>query len=213
LARIWRQAADGTGEPELMVDTPATLATVSPDGAHLIFTRFTPSSLTDIMRMALDGSRRVSPLVITRFNEGAGEVSPDGRWLAYQSNVSGRREIYVAPYPNAMSRRWPVSTAGGGGGGPLWSRDSRELFYMAPDGALMGVQVKSTGSSWAATSPVRVLEPGYWSSDERIGRQYDISPDGKRFLVVTPSKATPDPPDLVVEQHWLETLKPSSSSK
>ena len=84
---------------------------------------------------------------------------------------------------------------------------------MAPDGALMGVQVKSTGSSWAATSPVRVLEPGYWSSDERIGRQYDISPDGKRFLVVTPSRATPDPPDLVVEQHWLETLKSSSSSK
>jgi serine/threonine-protein kinase len=205
LLRVWRQAADGTGEPELLMDTPAGSATVTPDGTHLIFGGFTPSTQGDIMRMALDGSKEISPLLVTRFAENGNQVSPDGRWLAYQSNLSGRQEVYVGPYPNAAAARWPVSTSGGRE--PLWSRDGRELFYMAPDGVLMGVQVKGTGSSWAATSPVKVLEPGYWSTTQLIGRQFDISPDGKRFLVVTPSRATPDPPDLVVEQHWLEGLR------
>ena len=76
----------------------------------------------------------------------------------------------------------------------------------------MGVQVSAAGSSWVATSPVKVLEPGYWSSEALMGPYYDISPDGRRFLVVTPSRSTPNPPDLVVEQHWLEALKVSVSS-
>lgn len=78
---------------------------------------------------------------------------------------------------------------------------------MAPDGALMGVQVKGTGSTWTATSPSKILEPGYWSSNVLIGRQYDVSPDGKRFLVVTPAKDKGDPPELIVMQHWDEDLK------
>ena len=78
---------------------------------------------------------------------------------------------------------------------------------MAPDGALMGVQVKDTGSTWTATPPIKILEPGYWSSDALIGRQYDVSPDGKRFLVVTPPKDNAGPPDIVVIQHWDEELK------
>jgi len=192
------------------MDTIAGSATMSPDGSHLLFGGFTSLTRGDMMRMALDGSRRVSALVQTPFVENGTEVSPDGRWLVYQSNISGRQEVYVAPYPDASSARWPVST--GGGRQPLWSRDGRELFYVAPDGVLMGVQVKTIDSTWAATSPMKVLEPGYWSRDALIGRQYDISPDGKRFLVVTPSRVAADPPDLVVEQHWLEALKASVSS-
>jgi hypothetical protein len=71
----------------------------------------------------------------------------------------------------------------------------------------MGVQVRATGSTWTATPPVKVLEPGYWSSDVLPGRQYDVSPDGKRFLVVTPPKDIGGPPDIVVIQHWDEELK------
>ena len=102
--QIWRQAADGTGEPELMMDTIAASATVSPDGTHLILGGYTPSTLNDVMRMALDGSRKISPLVATRFTEGGALVSPDGRWLVYQSNVSGRQEIYVGPYSRCHIR-------------------------------------------------------------------------------------------------------------
>src|SRR4029453_11708792 len=111
---------------------------------------------SDIMQMALDGSRRVSPLVQTRFSESNGGVSPGGRWLAYSSDISGRREIYVSPYPKTATGRWQVSDGGlAGGGAPRWARDGRELFFKAPDGALMGVQVKATRERWAATAPVK----------------------------------------------------------
>jgi len=162
------------------------------------------------MRIALDGSRRVEPLVKTPFNEQNAEISPGGRWLAYRSYRSGRQEVWVSPYPNTTGR-WQVSTAGGQW--PIWSRDGRELFYLAPDGALMGVQVKDAGSTWTATSPTKILEPGYWSSNELIGRQYDVWLDGKRFLVVTPPKDSGDPPELIVVQHWDEELKAKVPSK
>ena len=84
---------------------------------------------------------------------------------------------------------------------------------MAPDGALMGVQVKSAGSTWTAASPVKVLGPGYWSSGALIGRAYDVSPEGKRFLVVTPPTDNGGPPDIVVIQHWDEELKSLVPSK
>jgi eukaryotic-like serine/threonine-protein kinase len=207
--QIWRHAADGTGKPEFLADGVSPV--VTPDGTQLIFSLTSSPGDNDIMQMALDGSRRQETLVKTPGNEPFAEVSPSGRWLAYQSNASGQEEVWVRPYPNTESGRWLVST--NGGQTPLWSRDGRELFYMAPDGALMGVQVKDTGSAWTATSPSKTLEPGYWSSDVLIGRQYDVSPDGKRFLVVTPPKDPGDPPELIVMQHWGEELKTKLPSK
>jgi hypothetical protein len=157
------------------------------------------------MQMALDGSKHVKALVQTAFNEGNAEVSDDGRWLVYESERSGQQEIYVSPYPNVKAGLWNVSNAGGSAN-PLWAPGSRELFFMAPDGALMGVQVRATGKEWAATSPVKVLDPG-WSREALIGRPYDISRDGKRFLVMTPPREVADPPELVVIQHWDQELE------
>jgi serine/threonine-protein kinase len=178
---------------------------------HLIFSVRASPGENDIVQMALDGSRRQETLVRTPAHEDFPEISSTGRWLAYQSNISGRDEVWVRPYPNTESGRWQVST--NGGQMPLWSRDGRELFYMSLDGALMGVQVKDTGSTWAATSPSKILEPGYWSSGVLIGRQYDVSPDGKRFLVVTPPTDAGDPPELIVMQHWDDELKALVPSK
>jgi serine/threonine-protein kinase len=205
---IWRHAADGTGEPEFQVDGFQPI--VTRDGKQLIFASSNPGN-SDIMQMALDGSRRQEPLVTTPAQEAFAEISPNGRWLAYQSNISGRDEVWVRPYPNTESGRSPVST--NGGRWPIWSRNGLELFYLAPDGALMGVQVKDAGSTWTATSPSKILEPGYWSSDVLIGRQYDVAPDGKRFLVVTPPKDAGDPPELIVKQQWEEELKALVPSK
>jgi serine/threonine-protein kinase len=205
--QIWRQAADGSGEPELLVER-GTGPVVSPDGTRLVFSD--PSSSpgnSDVLEMSLDGSRRVRGLVQTPFHEEGGEISPDGRWLTYHSNASGRQEVWVRPYPDTASGQWQVSTAGAAAGRSLkWRRDGRELFYMAPDRSLMGVQV-GTGSTWTATSPRKVLDPGYWSREALIFLAYDVSPDGKRFLVVTPPTDQGDPPDLVVIQHWDEELK------
>ena len=86
------------------------------------------------------------------------EVSPDGRWLAYEANDSGRFEIYVRPFPDVTGGRWQVST--GGGTRPLWARNGQELFYLAPAGALMRVGVER-GPSWAATAPTQLLKDGY----------------------------------------------------
>jgi serine/threonine-protein kinase len=206
--QIWRQAADGSGEPELLVEKGSS-PVVSPDGMRLVFTAETsPPGNIDVLEMSLDGSRRVRGLVQTPFNEQGGEISPDGRWLAYHSNVSGRQEVWVRPYPDTASGRWQVSTAGAASGrSAKWRRDGRELFYMAPDGSLMGARVTGTGSTWTATSPVKVLDPGYWSREALIFLAWDVAPDGKRFLVVTPPTDQGDPPDLVVIQHWDEELK------
>jgi dipeptidyl aminopeptidase/acylaminoacyl peptidase len=200
--QIWRQAADGTHEPELLVKSGA-YPIMTPDGTRVIYGAQASPGNHDIMEMALDGSQRVRGLVQTPFNEGGAVISRDGHWLAYQSTFSGRQEVYVGPYPDTASRRWSVSTAGGSDA--RWRPDGRELFYVAPDGSLMGVQVKGTGSTWDATPPAKVLEPGYWSR-ALIGAAYDVSPDGKRFLIVTPPKDA-GPPDIVVVQRWDEELK------
>jgi hypothetical protein len=91
----------------------------------------------------------------------------------------------------------------------MWARDMTDLFFTAPDGTLMGVKVRATGTTWAASAPIRVLEAGYWSGSRQIGRQIDVSPDGKRFLVVTAPRVDPAvaAPHLVLVQHWDEELK------
>jgi hypothetical protein len=156
------------------------------------------------MQMMLDGSSRVVSLVASPFTENGPEISPDGRWLAYRSDKSGRFEIYVSPYPNVEAGQWVVSTAGGFES--RWARNSRELFFTTLDGALMGVEVKATGQTWAATAPVKMLDPGYWSRDAPLGPAFDVARDG-RFLVVTPPRDVADPPEPVVIQHWDQELK------
>ena len=88
----------------------------------------------DLLQLALDGTRRVTPLLQTKFDERNGIVSPDGRWLAYESDSSGRFEIYVRPFPNAGGGQWQVSD--GGGTRPLWAPSGAKLFLYRPDGAL-----------------------------------------------------------------------------
>jgi Tol biopolymer transport system component len=93
--------------------------------------------------------------VQTMFVERNAELAPKGQWLAYESNESGRPEIYVRPFPNVDSGRWQVST--GGGSRPLWARSGGELFYVAPDSTILGVRVDGT-SSWRSSTPTKVSQ-------------------------------------------------------
>jgi Tol biopolymer transport system component len=160
------------------------------------------------MRMELDGTRRVTPLVQSQFIERNGIVSPDGRWLAYEANDSGRVEIYVRPFPDVNSGHWQVSTAGGTR--PLWARSGQELVYVSPMGALMRVGVERA-STWAATTPTMLVKEGYFTTPGGlIGRTYDVSPDGQRFLMTKDGGGTDQtaaPPQLIVVQNWTEELK------
>lgn len=144
--------------------------------------------------------------VQTPFAERNGIGSPDGRWLAYEANDSGQLEIYVRPHPEVNSGHWQVST--GGGTRPLWSRSGQELFYVSPAGAIMRVGVER-GASWAATTPAMVVKEGYVTAlTGFVGRIYDLSPDGQRFLLLKPASGpNAPPPQLVVVQHFDEELK------
>jgi eukaryotic-like serine/threonine-protein kinase len=128
---LWWQAADGTGTAERLTTSSNNqfLTAITPDGTAVVFNEATPTAGNDLLQLALDGTRRVTPLLQTQFDERNGIVSPDGRWLAYESNSSGRFEVFVRPFPNVGGGQWPVSRAGGTR--PLWARNGKELFYVS----------------------------------------------------------------------------------
>ena len=139
--------------------------------------------------LSLGAERRTEPLVHTEFNEQNAEISPDGRWLAYESDESGQREVYVRPFPNVNEGRWQVSS--GGGTRPLWARNGQELFYLSivgADAALMRVPVER-GATWTAGGPTKLFAGRFFYSEggPGQGRTYDVSPDGRRFLMVKDS--------------------------
>jgi serine/threonine-protein kinase len=183
---------------------------ISPDGRRLVFTQLAPAtSASDVMQLELEGAHSVTPLVETPFDERNGEVSPDGRWLAYEATNSGRSEIYVRPFPDVASGLWQVSTDGGTR--PLWARNGRELFYLTETGALMRVSVAG-GAAWAPGSPAKVFEGRgrYGAAAFHFGRTYDVSADGRRFLMIKRAAAdsvSTAPASMVVVLDWFEELK------
>ena len=205
---LFSQAANSTGPIERLTESPNTQypSAVSPNGRQLIFSESTPETDTDVMAIELDGTLRVTPIVRTALTERNGIVSPDGRWLAYEANDSGRFEIYVRPYPDVKSGHWTVST--NGGTRPIWARSGQELVYVSPTGALMRVGVTS-GPSWATTTPTLAVKEGYVTNPNWWGRSFDISPDGQRFLMIKEGgiDGTTSPPSIIVVQHWVEELK------
>ena len=181
----WR-AADGTGTVERLTESPngQNPYTISPDGARVVFRETSPGTGADLHVLTLDDERRVAPLIVTEFSEVNAEISPDGQWLAYESNASGQNQVYVRPFPNVdAGGLWQISTAGGRR--PLWGPDGRELFYTTEAG-VMGVMVE-TDRGFTPGTPALVVQGPYFgiASGGRPGRTYDIAPDGQRFLMLT----------------------------
>jgi serine/threonine-protein kinase len=156
-------------------------------------------------------------------DEQNGEISPNGNWIAYQSDESGPYEVYVRPFPNVGTGQRRVST--GGGTRPLWARNGKELFYVAPTGLLMAVGLE-LGANVVPGNPVKLLEARYFMGLDGgnvagrtvggAGRTYDVSLDGQRFLMIKSgvgSEQGDTPPSIVVVQNWLEELKRLAPSK
>jgi Tol biopolymer transport system component len=202
-ANIYRLMADGSGGPERLTESVLQQwpGTVTPDGRGLVF-RETTQSGSDLFLLPLSPIGPKVPIVQTRFNERNGEVSPTGRWLAYDSNESGREEVYVRPWPEVGAGRWQVSTSGGRT--PVWSRDGRELFYLAPDQAVMGIGAPSE-APWRPASPRRLFD-GYWQLPGDL-RGFDVAPDG-RFLMIKGSDE--DGQGIVIVDNWTELLRRAS---
>ena len=215
------QAADGTGTAERLTRSPNPQQpnAFSPDGAHLIFNETSPKTNVDIGMLALNrnGPTSAEPrpemIVQTTFNEGNADVSPDGRWLAYQSNDSGQLEVFVRPFPKTDSGHWQIST--NGGGRPIWSRDGRELFYIDLSNALMAVAVRTT-PAFSADNPGKLFDTTRYFPNI-AGRTYDVSADGKRFLMIKDAAAADQTSlaatGLVVVEHWVEELKARVATK
>jgi serine/threonine-protein kinase len=149
----------------------------SPDGRTLAFDELDPVSGWDIWTLSLDGDRKPRLFLRTPFNEWRPQFSPDGHWLAYHSNESGRYEVYVRPFPGPGAKT-QVST--GGGGLPIWRRDGRELFYRNPEG-IWAVAV-AAGASFSSGPPRKLFSAPPASNTATSG--FDVSPDGRRILMV-----------------------------
>jgi Tol biopolymer transport system component len=159
----------------------------SADGRFILFMVQSPTTGNDIWVLPLFGDRQPSPVAQTPGSELRGRFSPDGRWVAYESNESGRSEIYVQSFP-ALDRKVQIST--GGGAAPFWRGDGRELFFRSPDDQLMTARITSSGAQIDADTPsiLFALPPGP-NRDGSTGGWYVATRDGQRFLVNTSVEA------------------------
>jgi Tol biopolymer transport system component len=209
---VFWQMADGTGQAELLAKgTSASQVfptSFSPDGTKLLV-HGDPNTtqVDDIGIVSLDGgaNKVVTPLLATMFEEANAQVSPDGRWMAYESNESGQAEVYVRPFPKADAGRWQVST--GGGTQPVWARSGRELFYRSGE-TVMSVPIEM-GASFVARNPMVLFKGQY--APTLGGRNYDVSPDGRRFLMLKVASAAngqvTTPARFNVVENWFDELK------
>jgi len=212
-SNIFWQLADGSGGLERLTtsDYNQTPHSWSPDGQLLAFHEINPSTQRDIWVLRMGdrsaGSeqvRKAQPFLRTPFNEGAARFSPNGRWLAYVSDESGHLdwEIYVQPYPGPGGK-WQISTEGGTE--PVWNPNGRELFYRSGD-KMMAVDI-TTEPSFAAGKP-RVLFEGQYVPTPASFPNYDVTPDGQRFLMLKPGEAGEAVPTQInVVLNWFEELK------
>lgn len=192
-AQLVRKPSDGTGTAEQLT-APGDVHAMdwSADGRHLAFTRNAPDTGTDLYILADAGGREPYLFLQTPVSEAHTQFAPGvpTRWLAYSSDDTGRREIYVAPFlagQPASGVRWQVSRRGGTM--PRWRKDGRELYYWALDGHMMAVPVDGSGSAFRASAaiPLFQVHPPTLRTNTL---DFDVSPDGGRFLLIEPAEQT-----------------------
>jgi Tol biopolymer transport system component len=202
---LYEKSASGAGDEQLLAADAGVPLSWSPDGRFLLYQRAEPKTGIDLWVLPITGEQKPLAVVQTAMDQPGGEFSPDGRWLAYESNESGRFEVYVQPFPEAGGK-WQMSSAGGTQ--PRWRRDGKELYYVAPDARLMAVTV-------AATPDGKTLDPGVPSPLFRTplasgagvtaGRpEYAVAPDGRFLMNTVVDGSAPSP--ITVVLNWEEGL-------
>jgi len=203
---ICSRLADGSGSEERLTskaDVVQTPTSVSPDGRWLLFNEAGPEQPggTGIWMIGLDGDRTPRPLFAVPGGETDGQVSPDGRFVAYQAWVSSRQEVFVSPFPGPGPRR-QIST--GGGREPLWSHDGRELFYQSGT-RLMAVTV-APGAAFSASAP-RVEHEGRYFKEINGNTSFSITPDGRRFFRIQQVEPERAITQLELVMSWFSELR------
>jgi eukaryotic-like serine/threonine-protein kinase len=208
VVQIYRKDASGTGMEERLTDGPTNKFPLdwSKDGKYLLYREDNPSRGRDLMALPLEGVRKPVTVVSTTSQESTGAISPDGRWVAYASNDSGAYQLYVQAFPNAggPAGRWQVSN--GGAYDVRWRGDGKELYYQTLDNSkkMMAVAIQTGPEGVRAETP-RVL----FSADYPNGffRTFDVTPNGKRFLLILDSSQETATQQLTVITNWQAALR------
>jgi len=198
--RMVRKSVGGAGAATSVLEQASDCRpqSWSPDGRWLLYlcgVRFH----WDIFLLPLFGDRKPVPLLVDAFDKFSAEFSPDGHWITYSSSETGRREVYVIAAPPGTAAKWTVSTQGGTQ--PRWRTDGKELYFVSLDGQMMAAPVIATGTSFRTGEPTRPFPFKFTTGPVR---NFDPSPDGKRFLtLVRPDTA---PTGVRVVLNWEAML-------
>jgi serine/threonine-protein kinase len=197
VSNLFWQPADGSGPAERLTTSVnwQNADAWSPDGKTLVLTDY--GTTAELWIVPLDADRKARPVLRGPFNVSQARVSPNGRWLAYASDESGREEVYVVPFPGAGGRL-PIST--NGGREPLWARDGRELYYREGD-RIMAVAVTSD-ATFSARKPAFLFEAKPVPGEEKT---YDVTSDGE-FLMIEPGESDTPPSHINVVLNWLQEV-------
>jgi Tol biopolymer transport system component len=212
---LYQKASSGAGGESSLLESSQDKLTNdwSLDGRFLLYHSTDPQTNRDLWVLPMEGDRKPWVFLKTPFNERFGVFSPDGRWVAYMSNESGRDEIYIRPFAvptasganaSAAGGQWQVSTAGGIY--PRWRHDGRELYYLGPRGEMMAAPIVATATALTPGAPVLLFPTLIYGGgvDTQLGRQYDVTRDG-RFLLNTVVDDATTPITLLM--HWNPAAK------
>ena len=200
---IYQKASSGAGSEELLFESNENkiVTSLSSDGRFVAYTNTDTKGNTkqDLWILPLFGDRKPFPFLQTQFNEFGAQFSPDGHWIAYISDESNNSQIYIAPFPGPGGK-WQVSR--NGGTEPRWRGDGKELFFLASDNKLMAVTVNAKESSLEIGNAQPLFETRPATTP---GTHYDVTRDGKRFLIDMAGEGSSTPITLVV--NWTADLK------
>ena len=204
--RLHVKAVDGSGSVRRIGDSERVQVAYdwSADGETLVLLEIDQETSYDIATLDMRDESQVQAIINTDIIEQLAAISPDGRWITFQSNESGTAEIYVRPFPDVGSGAQRLISVGGGTE-PIWGRDGRELFYRNGE-AVMGVRVNAA-ATFERDAPRLLFSRPYYLG---LGRTWDISQDGERFLMVKSAAATEEATangQIVIVQNWVEELK------
>jgi len=200
---LYAKASSGLGGEKVLVESDELKYPTdwTPDGGLLLYMNFVGGKGPHLWIHQTAAEKKDYPLLGTNFAEENGRFSPDGRWLAYVSEETGKDELFVVPFPS-LSSKWQVSTAGGEQA--VWRADGKELFYVAQDRKLMAVGIETKGDDFKATLPRELFSSAITHVHHNY-RQYDATPDGQRFIINTRTEQSAEP--ITIYTNWERELK------
>lgn len=203
---IYTNSTSGLGRSELVerMQAEAVPNGISPDGKFLVYMNFGGQRGPPIWIHPFAPAKPEAkdyPLLGTNFNEAHGQFSPDGHWLAYESDETGKEQVYVVPFPNP-SNKAQISTSGGSQ--PRWRRDGKEIYFISPDGKMMAVMVEILGNSIKPDIPKALFQTRIITVS-RGYHQYDVTADGQKFLINSSLDQNSEP--ITLYANWPAGLK------